>query len=247
MLKNKTAIVTGGTKGIGKGIVLTFLKNNANVVVTYKSDETSATLLKDELVKLNISESRYLILKSDISNMSETEEIVERTISKFGNIDILVNNAGVVKDMLMLKMSSEDFGGVVETNLNGTFNMTKAALKVILKNRAGSIINMSSINGIEGAPGQVNYSASKAGIIGFTKSIAKEIGIRNVRVNAIAPGFIETDMTKELKEEYKNKILENIPLGRAGMPTDVANVALFLASDMSSYVTGEVIRVDGGL
>lgn len=244
MLKGKTAIITGGVRGIGKGIAKLYCENGADVFLCYRSNDEEAKKTVEELSAFG---TKVEIYKCDVSNAKEATEAVDKAKELFGKIDILVNNAGITRDKLLLKMKSEDFSDVINTNLNGSFNFMKPAGTVMMKQRSGCIINMSSVSGVYGNPAQINYSASKAGVIGMTKSASKELGRRNIRVNAIAPGFIETDMTAVLTDEQKKGAAENISLGRMGTPEDIAKVALFLASDLGAYVTGQVIGVDGGL
>jgi 3-oxoacyl-[acyl-carrier protein] reductase len=244
LLKGKVAIITGATRGIGKGIALKFAQEGANVAFTFVSSEAQAIEVIKELEAFGIKAKGY---KSNAGSFSDTEELVNKVVEDFGTVDIVVNNAGITKDGLLMRMSEENWDDVMDINLKSVFNMTKAVMKVFLKNRNGSFINMSSVVGVQGNAGQSNYSASKAGIIGFTKSVAQELGSRNIRSNAIAPGFIATEMTGALDEKVVAGWLENIPLKRAGTPEDVANVALFLASDMGSYVNGQVISVCGGM
>lgn len=244
LLEGKVVIITGASRGIGKGIAEVFAKNGANVAFTYSSSAASALELENELNALGVKSKGY---QSNAANFDESQKLVEDVLSDFGTVDILINNAGVTKDNLLMRMSEEDYDKVIEINLKSVFNMTKAVQKTMLKNRKGSIINMSSVVGVKGNAGQANYAASKAGMIGFTKSIALELGSRNIRCNAIAPGFIETEMTAKLNEDVVKGWRESIPLKRGGSPEDVANVCVFLASDMSAYVTGQVINVDGGM
>ncbi len=244
LLEGKVAIITGASRGIGKGIAEIFAKNGANVAFTYSSSASSAEELEKELTALGVKAKGY---QPNAANFDEAQKLADDVLADFGTIDILINNAGITKDNLLMRMSEEDFDKVVEINLKSVFNMTKAVQKTMLKNRAGSIINMSSVVGVKGNAGQANYAASKAGMIGFTKSIALELGSRNIRCNAIAPGFIETEMTAKLNEDVVKGWREGIPLKRGGSPEDVANVCVFLASDMSAYVTGQVINVDGGM
>ncbi|MDK2773310.1 3-oxoacyl-[acyl-carrier-protein] reductase [Flavobacterium haoranii] len=244
LLEGKVAIITGASRGIGKGIAEIFAKNGANVAFTYSSSASSAEALENELSALGVKAKGY---QSNAANFDEAQKLVDDVLADFGTIDILINNAGITKDNLLMRMSEEDFDAVIDINLKSVFNMTKAVQKTMLKNRAGSIINMSSVVGVKGNAGQANYAASKAGMIGFTKSIALELGSRNIRCNAIAPGFIETEMTAKLNEDVVKGWREGIPLKRGGSPEDVANVCVFLASDMSAYVTGQVINVDGGM
>ena len=245
MLKGKVALITGGVRGIGKAISLCFAKAGADIVINYNSEKSleHANQLVEEIQGLGV---KALAVKADVSQLEEAKNLVDTTINTFGKIDILVNNAGITKDMLLLRMTEEEFDQVLAVNLKGIFNCSKIATKAMLKT-GGSIINMSSVVGLSGNVGQSNYAASKAGIIGFTKSVAKEFASRKIRVNAIAPGFIQTDMTDALSEQVKEATLKNIPMKRLGQVNEVAQVALFLASDLSSYVTGEVIKVDGGM
>lgn len=244
LLEGKVAIITGASRGIGSGIAKVFAQNGANVAFTYSSSAESALSLENELNALGIKSKGY---KSNAADFNEAQKLVDDVMADFGNIDILINNAGITKDNLLMRMSEEDFDAVININLKSVFNMTKAVQKIMLKNRAGSIVNMSSVVGVKGNAGQANYAASKAGMIGFTKSIALELGSRNIRCNAIAPGFIETEMTAKLNEDVVKGWRESIPLKRGGTPEDVANVCVFLSSDMSAYVTGQVINVDGGM
>lgn len=244
LLEGKVAIITGASRGIGSGIAKIFAEQGANVAFTYSSSVESALALENELNSLGIKAKGY---KSNAADFNEAQKLVDDVIAEFGTIDVLINNAGITKDNLLMRMSEEDFDKVIEINLKSVFNMTKAVQKIMLKNRKGSIVNMSSVVGVKGNAGQANYAASKAGMNGFTKSIALELGSRNIRCNAIAPGFIETEMTAKLNEEVVKGWREAIPLKRGGTPEDVANVCVFLASDMSAYVTGQVINVDGGM
>lgn len=243
-LKDKTVIITGASRGIGRGIATVLAKNGANVAFTYSKSENEANTLINEL---NLSDSKIKAYRSNAANFNECEELVKKVVNDFGTIDVLINNAGITKDNLLLRMTENDFDKVIEINLKSVFNMVKACQRVFLKNKSGSIINISSIVGVKGNAGQSNYAASKAGIIGFTKSIALELGSRNIRSNAIAPGFIETEMTSELDNEIIQKWIQGIPLKRSGKPEDVANLCLFLSSDSSSFITGQVINVDGGM
>ena len=244
LLEGKVAIITGASRGIGSGIAKVFAQHGANVAFTYSSSAESALALENELVAQGVKAKGY---KSNAADFNEAQKLVDDVIVDFGTVHILINNAGITKDNLMLRMSEQDWDAVIDINLKSVFNLTKFAIKPMMKARKGSIINVSSIVGLIGQAGQANYAASKAGIIGFTKSIAKEVGSRNIRCNAIAPGFIETDMTGELPEELKQTYFKSIPLGRFGKGSEVADVALFLASDMSSYVTGQVLSVCGAL
>ncbi len=244
LLESKVAIITGGSRGIGKSICETFAQNGCNVAFTYNNSKESAESLAKELNGSGIKVKAY---KSDASNFDDATKLVEDVLNDFGKIDILVNNAGIKKDNLLMRMEKSDFDSVINTNLSSVFNLTKASIKTFLKQRNGSIINISSVVGVKGNAGQSNYSASKAGIIGFSKSIALELGSRNIRSNVIAPGFIETDMTNSLSEDVINSWKESIPLKRGGNPSDVGNACVFLASDLSSYITGQTLHVDGGM
>jgi 3-oxoacyl-[acyl-carrier protein] reductase len=244
LLENKVAIVTGATRGIGKGIVTKFAEQGAHIAFTYVSSDEKARALEDELKAYGVKAKGY---KSDASDFQAAQEFIDSVVKDFERIDVIVNNAGITRDGLLMRMSEENWDAVINTNLKSVFNITKAALRTLLKQRNGSIINMGSVVGIEGNAGQANYAASKAGIIGFSKSVAQELGSRNIRCNVIAPGFIETEMTAELGDEVKNEWIKQIPLGRPGTPEDVANVALFLGSDLSSYVSGQVIPVCGAM
>lgn len=244
MLKGKSAIITGGVRGIGKGIAKMFCENGADVLLCYRSNDEEAEKTKKELETLG---TKVELLKGDVADPATAEAAVVKAKEVFGKVDILVNNAGITNDKLLLKMSGEDFMKVIDANLNGSFHFMKAAGTAMMKQRSGCIINMSSISGVMGNPAQINYSASKAGVIGMTKSAAKELGRRNITVNAIAPGFIATDMTAVLTEDQKEAAAKSISLGRMGTPEDIAGVALFLASPLGAYVTGQVIGVDGGL
>jgi len=244
LLEGKVAIITGASRGIGNGIAKVFAEHGANVAFTYSSSQESALALENDLNVLGIKAKGF---KSNAADFNEAQKLVDDVIAEFGTVDILINNAGITKDNLLMRMSEDDFDTVIEINLKSVFNMTKAVQKIMLKNRKGSIVNMSSVVGVKGNAGQANYAASKAGMIGFTKSIALELGSRNIRCNAIAPGFIETEMTAKLNEEVVKGWREAIPLKRGGTPEDVANVCVFLGSEMSAYVTGQVINVDGGM
>jgi len=244
LLIGKVAIITGGTRGIGKGIALKFAQEGADVIFTYVSSEETANAVEKEIEAFGVKAKGY---KSNAANMEDAVALIDKVVEEFGQIDILVNNAGITKDGLLMRMSEENFDDVIKINLNSVFNMTKAALRTFLKQRSGSIINMSSIVGVRGNAGQANYSASKAGIIGFTKSIAAELGSRNIRCNAIAPGFIATEMTEKLDPEVVKGWSESIPLKRPGTPEDIANATVFLASDMSTYISGQVLSVCGGM
>ena len=244
MEEEKVVLVTGGSRGIGKEVAMKFAKEGYNVVTNYVSDKTDKEKLKKEFEENNV---KALVLKADVSKTEDVENLVKQAIDTFGKIDVLVNNAGITRDNLLMRMPEEDFDKVIETNLKGTFLVTKAVTKYMMKKRQGSIINLSSVVGVAGNAGQSNYSASKAGIIGFTKSVAKELASRNIRANAVAPGFIETDMTDVLKEDVKEHIYNQIPLKRMGTAKEVAELIYFLGSDNSSYITGQVINIDGGM
>ena len=244
LLQGKTAIITGASRGIGKGIAQVFAAHGANVAFTYSSSVDAANALEQELNALGIKAKGY---KSNAASFEEAQKLAEEVVAEFGSIDILVNNAGITKDNLLMRMREEDFDTVIEVNLKSVFNMTKAVQRTMLKQRKGSIINMSSVVGVKGNAGQANYAASKAGIIGFSKSVALELGSRNVRSNVIAPGFIETEMTGKLDEATVQSWRDAIPLKRGGKPEDIANACVFLASDMSSYITGQTLSVDGGM
>jgi len=244
MLKGKVAIITGATRGIGKGIAIKYAQNGANVAFTYVSSEKKAKLVEEELATFGVKAKGY---KSNAADMKSATDLVNQVLEDFGTIDIVVNNAGITKDGLLMRMSEDNFDDVININLKSVFNMTKAVLRTMLKNKSGSIINMTSVVGIQGNAGQANYAASKAGVIGFTKSTAQELGSRNIRCNAIAPGFIETEMTGALDPTVVAGWVKEIPLKRAGSTEDVANTALFFASDLSSYVTGQTLSVCGGM
>ena len=244
LLQGKTAIVTGATRGIGKGVALKLAEQGANIAFTYVSSEEKALALENELQAFGVKAKAY---KSDASLMKDAEELIKDVLENFESIDVLVNNAGITKDNLLMRMSEEDFNRVLEVNLKSIFNMTKAVQRTMLKQRSGSIVNMTSVVGVKGNAGQSNYAASKAGVIGFTKSIALELGSRNIRCNAIAPGFIETEMTEKLGEEVITNWRNSIPLKRGGTPEDVANTTLFLVSDLSAYITGQTLHVCGGM
>lgn len=244
MLQGKSAIITGGVRGIGKSIAEEFCKNGANVLLCYRSNDEEAQKTVKELEQYK---TKVELLKGDVADPNTANAAVEKAKEAFGSVDILINNAGIIRDKLLMRMSEEDFTDVIDTNLNGAFYFLRAAGKVMIKQRSGKIINMSSIAGVKGNPSQINYSASKAGVIGMTMSAAKELGRRGINVNAIAPGFIETDMTATLTEGQKEKASASISLGRLGQPEDIAKTALFLASESGAYITGQVICVDGGL
>lgn len=244
LLEGKNVIITGASRGIGTGIARMFAEHGANVAFTYSSSEAPALELEKELTEKGVKAKAY---KSNAASFQESEALVAQVLEDFEGIDVLINNAGITRDNLLMRMGEADFDAVIEINLKSVFNMTKAVQRTLLKQRKGSIINMSSVVGVKGNPGQANYAASKAGIIGFTKSVALELGSRNIRCNAIAPGFIETEMTEKLDEKVVQGWREGIPLKRGGTPEDIANACLFLASDMSSYITGHVLNVNGGM
>ncbi len=241
---NKVAFITGGTRGIGKQIAIKLASSGFDIALNYRVENEE---LKNTVSDIEKNGVRCLAVKGDVTSFSDAEQMVKEIFEKYERIDVLVNNAGITKDSLFIRMKKEDFDDVINVNLVGTFNVTKNVVPIMIKQKYGRIINISSIVGISGNAGQANYSASKAGIIGFTKSLAKELGARNILVNAIAPGFIETNMTSVLKDSIKEEIGKSIPLKKMGKPEDVANVANFLASEDSSYVTGQVINVDGGM
>ncbi len=244
MLKERVAIVTGGTRGIGKAVAIMMAISGSQVIVTYSNNEQEAKEFQREINELGYS---ITIVKCDVKNLVQCEGFIKKIIEDYGAIHILVNNAGVVRDGLLVNMSEEDFDAVLNTNLKGTFYMTKLVAKQMMKQRQGRIINMASVSGIIGIAGQANYAASKAGIIGFTKAVAKELAYRNITVNAIAPGFINTDMNNRLPERIKSSALEQIPLRRFGRVEEVAELAVYLASDKASYITGQVLHIDGGM
>jgi 3-oxoacyl-[acyl-carrier protein] reductase len=243
-VENKTVLITGASRGIGKSIAEEFAKNGANVAFTYLSSVEKGQALEVELAQHGTKIKGY---RSDASDYASAEQLVTDVMADFGNLDILINNAGVTRDTLLMRMSEEQWDDVLRINLKSVFNLTKAATKPMMRAKAGSIINITSVVGLMGNAGQANYSASKAGILGFTKSVAKELGSRNIRSNAVAPGFIETEMTGELNEEQLKEWTKSIPLKRAGQAKDIANACLFLGSDASSYITGQVLVVDGGM
>jgi len=244
LLEGKTAIITGASRGIGRGIALVFAQQGANVAFTYSASGEAAKVLEEELISFGVKAKGY---QSNAADFIESQKLVDAVVAEFGTVDVLINNAGITKDNLLLRISEEDFDKVIEVNLKSVFNMTKAVQRTMLKQRSGSIINMSSVVGVQGNAGQSNYAASKAGMLGFTKSIAIELGSRNIRCNAIAPGFIQTEMTAKLGEDIVKGWAEAIPLKRGGTPQDVANACVFLASDMSAYITGQTLNVDGGM
>jgi 3-oxoacyl-[acyl-carrier protein] reductase len=241
---SKTALITGATRGIGKQIAICLAQNGYDIALNYRTENDELKNTVKEIESYNV---KCLPVKGDVSNFEDCERFTKEIIEKFEKIDVLVNNAGITKDTLLMRMKKEDFENVIDVNLVGTFNVTKNVISYMMKARSGRIINISSVVGISGNAGQTNYSASKAGIIGFTKSLAKEVGSRGILVNALAPGFIETQMTEVLKEEIKEEIAKTIPLKRMGTAQDVANVVKFLSSEESSYITGQVIQVDGGM
>ncbi len=244
LLEGKTAIITGATRGIGKGIALAFADHGANVAFTFASSEAQAKEIEKLLQEKGVKAKAY---KSNAADFEASQQLVADVLNDFGTVDILVNNAGITRDNLLMRMDEQAWNDVIDTNLKSVFNMTKAVQRTMLKNRAGSIINISSVVGVKGNAGQANYAASKAGIIGFSKSVALELGSRNIRCNAVAPGFIETEMTAKLDPQVVEEWRKAIPLKRGGTPEDVANLVVFLASDMSSYITGQTINVDGGM
>jgi 3-oxoacyl-[acyl-carrier protein] reductase len=244
LLQGKTAVITGAARGIGKAIAIEYAKQGANVAFTDLNYDDNAKATENELKALGVKAKAYA---SNAANYADTERVVTEILAEFGTIDILVNNAGITKDTLLMKMTEEQWDAVINVNLKSVFNFTKAVQGTMLKQRSGSIINMSSVVGVSGNAGQINYSASKAGILGFTKSFAKEVGSRNIRCNAIAPGFIITEMTGQLPEDVRKAWADKIPLKRGGTPEDVADVCVFLASDLSAYVTGQTINVCGGM
>jgi len=244
LLENKTVLITGASRGIGNGIATVFAEHGANVVFTYSSSVDAANALETKLQTMGVQAKGY---QSNAADFTQAQELVENVLADFSTIDVLINNAGITKDNLLMRITEEDFDKVIEVNLKSVFNLTKAVQRSMLKQRQGSIINMSSVVGVKGNAGQSNYAASKAGIIGFSKSVALELGTRNIRCNVIAPGFIETEMTAQLSEDVVAGWRAGIPLKRGGTPNDVANACVFLASDLSSYITGQVINVDGGM
>lgn len=244
LLEGKNTIITGASRGIGHGIAKVFAENGANVAFTYSSSAGPAEELEKELTAMGVKAKAY---KSNAASFEDCQELIKQISEDFDSIDVLVNNAGITKDNLLMRMSEEDFDQVIEVNLKSIFNMTKAVQRTMLKQRYGSIINMSSVVGVKGNAGQANYAASKAGIIGFSKSMALELGSRNIRTNVVAPGFIETEMTAKLDEKVVAGWRDAIPLKRGGTPEDIANTCVFLGSDMSAYITGQVLQVDGGM
>ncbi len=244
LLEGKTVLITGASRGIGRGIALVFARHGADVAFTYRSSEEQALALEKALQAEGVKAKAY---RSDAADFEQSQQLVQEVLKEFGRLDVLINNAGITKDNLLLRMSEQDFDDVIRVNLKSVFNMTKAVIRPMMKQRAGSIINISSVVGIRGNAGQANYAASKAGIIGFSKSVAQELGSRNIRCNVVAPGFIETEMTAALDEKVLDEWKAQIPLRRTGKPADVANACLFLASDLSDYITGQVLTVDGGM
>lgn len=244
MEEKKVAIITGGSRGIGKEIAKKFAKENYNLVINYVSEKTNTEELKKEFEELG---AEVLFIKTNVTSYEECEKMAKDAINQFGKIDVLVNNAGVTKDSLLLRMKEEDFDTVINVNLKGTFNVTKACIPYMMKKKSGKIVNISSVVGISGNSGQANYAASKAGIIGFTKSVAKELASRNILANCVAPGYIATDMTNGLSDAVKESINNQIPLKRVGMPEEVAKAVYFLAGEENSYITGQVLNVDGGM
>ena len=241
----KTVLITGGSRGIGKAVAMKFAENGYKIIINYVSDKTDTEQLKKELLQAGAAD--ILLIKADVSNSEDVKNMVKETIEKFEKIDVLVNNAGITKDNLLMRMSEEEFDKVIHINLKGTYLVTKEVTRYMMKKKKGSIVNLASVVGVAGNAGQCNYAASKAGIIGLTKSVAKELASRNIRANAVAPGFIETDMTNVLKDEIKENINSQIPLKRMGTAREVAELVYFLGEDSSSYITAQVINVDGGM
>ncbi len=244
LLNNRVALVTGGSRGIGKAIALALAEQGASVAISYKSNDEAAAAVVEGIESYG---GRGAAFRSDVAGFEEAAELVDAVAERFGGLDILVNNAGITRDTLLLRMKEEDWDGVLDTNLKGVFNCTRAAVKIMMRQRFGRIINIASVAGLSGIPGQANYAAAKAGIMGFTRVVAREFGSRGITVNSIAPGFIDTDMTSGLQDEYKQGILQRIPVGRFGVPEDIAAVAVFLAGPTSGYITGQTVVVDGGL
>lgn len=243
-LTGKTAIVTGASRGIGRAIAMELAKQGADVVVNYSGNDQKALEVVEQIKQLG---QNSIAVQANVDDQASVEALVKQTIDTFGKVDILVNNAGITRDMLLMRMKEEDFDAVIQTNLKGVFLCTKAVTRPMLKQRYGRIVNIASVVGLIGNPGQANYVAAKAGVIGLTKTTAKELASRNITVNAVAPGFIATDMTDTLKDEYKEELLKQIPLARLGKPEDIAHVVAFLCTDEASYVTGQTINVDGGM
>jgi 3-oxoacyl-[acyl-carrier protein] reductase len=244
LLKDKVAVVTGSSRGIGAATAIKLAEEGADVVINYNSDEESAKETADKIRELG---RKALVIQGNVAEMDDAKNLIKSTIKEFDKIDILVNNAGITKDGLLLRMKEKDFGDVIDVNLKGTFNCTKQAIRYMMKQRSGKIVNLSSVVGLMGNAGQANYSASKAGVVGFTKSVAREVSKRGINVNAVAPGYINTDMTEELPAKVKEDMLENIPLDRFGEVEDVANVIMFLVSPLANYVNGQTINIDGGM
>ena len=244
LLDGKIALVTGASRGIGRAIAIELAKEGATVAINYAGNKTAAEEVKNIITEMG---GKAMIIQADVSDENSAMNMVEEVIKEFGGIDILVNNAGITRDGLFIRMKEDDWNAVINTNLTGIFNCTKVAAKYMMKKRSGKIINMSSVSGIMGNVGQTNYAAAKAGVIGFTKSLAREMASRGITVNAVAPGFIATDMTAAMPEKAQEHVLASIPLGKMGEPKDIANAVLFLASDKASYITGQVIHVDGGM
>lgn len=244
MENKKNVLITGGTRGIGKAIALKFAREGYNLIINYVSDRTDIKKLEEEFIKYNVD---VLFIKADVSNFEECKKMIDKSIEKFETIDVLINNAGITKDNLLLRMSVEDFEQVIDINLKGTFNVTKNVVPYMMKKRKGKIVNLASVVGISGNAGQCNYAASKSGIIGFTKSIAKELASRNILANCVAPGFIDTDMTSILNDNVKENINSQIPLKRMGKSEEIANSVYFLAGEENTYITGQVLNVDGGM
>lgn len=244
MLKEKVALVTGASRGIGKDIAINFAKNGATVIVNYQGNEAAANETVEEIKSFG---GNAVAMKCSVSSFEDVSSMIEKIVTTYGKLDILVNNAGITRDNLIVRMKEEDFDEVIDVNLKGCFNTIKIVSKIMMKQRTGKIINISSVSGVAGNAGQLNYCAAKAGIIGMTKSAAKELAARNINVNAIAPGFIDTDMTRVLSDDVKEALLQQIPLKKLGDVSDISNTAVFLASDMSNYITGQVINVNGGM
>lgn len=244
MLTNKTAVVTGASRGIGRSIAIDLAKKGANVVVNYSGNEAKANEVVDEIKALG---QQSFAVKADVSNAEEVQALMKQAVDTFGSIDILVNNAGITKDNLLMRMKENEWDDVININLKGVFNCTKAVTRQMMKQRSGRIINVASVVGVCGNPGQANYVAAKAGVIGLTKTTAKELASRHITVNAVAPGFISTDMTDKLDENVQTEMLKQIPLARFGAPEDISNVVVFLASEGAGYITGQTIQVDGGM